>query len=88
MHKGLKCLEPSTGRVYISQDVVFYEHVFPFARLHPNPRARLRAELSVLPDSLLNSNTSFGDAILLDRCKAKTPSTNRTTSSGSIVDET
>jgi hypothetical protein len=29
LHKGFKCLEPSTGRVYISRDVVFDEHVFP-----------------------------------------------------------
>lgn len=63
MHKGFKCLDPSTGRVYISRDVVFDERVFPFAKLHPNAGARLRAELSVLPDSLLNANTSFGDAI-------------------------
>jgi hypothetical protein len=31
MHKGYKCLHPPTNRVYISRDVVFDEHVFPFA---------------------------------------------------------
>jgi len=68
LHKGFKCLEPSVGRVYISRDVVFDEQVFPFSRLHPNAGARLKSELSILPDVLLNPTTTFGDAIILDRC--------------------
>ena len=31
MHKGYKCLDRSTGRIYISRDVVFDETVFPFS---------------------------------------------------------
>ena len=31
MHKSYKCLDRSTGRIYISRDVVFDETVFPFA---------------------------------------------------------
>ena len=31
MHKGYKCLDRSTGRIYLSRDVVFDEFVFPFA---------------------------------------------------------
>lgn len=57
LHKGYKCLDPSEGRVYISHDVAFDEYVFPFAAMHPNVGARLRAEISLLPDSLLNSST-------------------------------
>ena len=41
LHKGYKCLDVSTGRVYISRDVVFDETVFPFSTLHPNAGARL-----------------------------------------------
>jgi histone deacetylase 1/2 len=29
LHKGFKCFDPSSGRVYISRDVVFDEIVFP-----------------------------------------------------------
>lgn len=53
MHKGFKCLDPSTGRVYISRDVVFDENIFPFAQLHPNACTRLRKEI-LLPDHLSN----------------------------------
>jgi hypothetical protein len=31
MHKGYKCLDRSSGRIYISRDVVIDEAVFPFA---------------------------------------------------------
>jgi histone deacetylase 1/2 len=43
LHKGYKCLDISTGRVYISRDVIFDEKVFPFSQLHPNAGARLRS---------------------------------------------
>lgn len=65
--KGFKCLDPAEGRIYISRDVVFNEHVYPFASLNPNAGARLRAELSLLPDVLLNPSTQFGDAVVHDR---------------------
>ena len=60
-HKGFKCLDPKEGRVYISRDVTFDEQVFPFTSLHPNAGARLRAELALLPDVLVNPS-STGDA--------------------------
>jgi hypothetical protein len=38
LHKGYKCLDSDSGRVYISHDVIFDEHVFPFDKLSsPGP---------------------------------------------------
>jgi histone deacetylase 1/2 len=31
-HKGYKCLDVATGRVYISRNVIFDENIFPFSR--------------------------------------------------------
>jgi hypothetical protein len=66
-HKGFKCLDPTEGRIYISRDVVFDERVYPFASLRPNAGARLRAELKLLLDILLNPSSNFGDALLHDK---------------------
>jgi hypothetical protein len=54
LHKGFKCLDISTGRVYISRDVVFDEEVFPFSELHDNAGAILHKEISLLPPDLLS----------------------------------
>ena len=53
-HKGFKCLDISTGRIYISRDVIFDETYFPFAHLHSNAGAQLRKEIVLLPDHLKN----------------------------------
>jgi histone deacetylase 1/2 len=42
LHKGYRCLDISTGCIYISRDIVFDETVLPFASLHSNAGARLR----------------------------------------------
>jgi hypothetical protein len=60
LHKGFKCLDTHSGRIYISRDVVFDETIFPFAKLNPNARARLRSELLLLPFELLNPSSSWG----------------------------
>jgi hypothetical protein len=54
MHKGYKCLKVSSRCIYISCDVIFDE-VFPFTELHSNVGARLRADINLLPTSLLPS---------------------------------
>jgi hypothetical protein len=56
----------STCRVYISRDVVFDEGVFPFATLHPNVGAHLRAEISLLPPSLCTLNNVHGNDVVVD----------------------
>ena len=55
LHKGYKCLDISSGRIYISRDVAFDENIFPFSELNPNAGAQLRAEILLLPADLLSS---------------------------------
>jgi hypothetical protein len=63
MHKGFKCLDIPTGRIYISRDVVFDEQIFPFADLHANTGARLRSEIELLPN-LFDSSMLYGSATI------------------------
>jgi hypothetical protein len=35
LHKGYKCLNVPSNRVYVSRDIIFDEHVFPFVNM-PN----------------------------------------------------
>lgn len=51
LHKGFKCLDIPTGRIYISRDVTFDEHVFPFSKLHSNAGARFTSESLLIPSS-------------------------------------
>lgn len=53
-HKGFKCLDPDSGRVYISRDVTFDESLFPFQFLHSNAGRRFQDEINLLPTYLLN----------------------------------
>jgi hypothetical protein len=50
LHKGFKCLDVATSRIYISRDVTFDEGVFPFSKLHLNAGAKLRSEVHLLPE--------------------------------------
>jgi hypothetical protein len=58
-HKGVKCLDTSTGCVYISKDVVFDESVFPFATVNPNAGKRLQRDILLFPTHTLYTH---GDA--------------------------
>jgi hypothetical protein len=50
LHKGYKCLDISTGHVYISRDVIFDETIFPFAEIHPRTGAHYTNDVLLLPD--------------------------------------
>ena len=88
LHKGYKCLDPKDGRVYISRDVVFDEHIFPFASLHPNAGALLRKEVELLPDLFPSSATSPGNITSLHQHMLSPNPTNSSSSSIDVADST
>lgn len=57
LHKGFKCQDVSTRRIYISRDVIFNENIFPFSELHDNAGATLRSQIDLLPPHLHNFST-------------------------------
>jgi hypothetical protein len=59
LHKGYKCLDVSSGCIYISRVVIFDEEVFSFSNLHPDTGARLRSEIT-LHQTLIPSNIVTG----------------------------
>jgi hypothetical protein len=65
LHKGYKCLDVSSGRIYISRDVIFDEEVFPFSNLHPNAGAHLRFEIALLHQTLI-PHQKFDEVFTLD----------------------
>jgi histone deacetylase 1/2 len=66
LHKGSKCLNVKTGRVYIPRDVVFDEYVYPFASLHPNAGQRVSQDVLILPLPLSPTPSQLGDAHVVD----------------------
>ncbi|GMP54052.1 hypothetical protein CsSME_00019325 [Camellia sinensis var. sinensis] len=34
-YKGYRCLDPSSGKVYLSRHILFHENIFPFATISP-----------------------------------------------------
>lgn len=86
MHKGFQCLDVSSGRVYVSRDVVFDESIYHFTSLHPNAGSHLRSEILLLPESLRNGDEhtidlSASDALTTnDVCQAADAPTSPTDS--------
>lgn len=70
IHKGYKCLHVPTGNVYISRDVVFDEHLFPFAHeatssqnISSDPVVFLPS-LSLFPSSSSHTSEAEGDLMI------------------------
>jgi hypothetical protein len=61
MHKGFKCLDVATGRIYISRNVIFDESIFPFASMDPNVGAKYHSD--VLLQSHGNSASANKDYV-------------------------
>jgi hypothetical protein len=52
--KDIKCLDISTGHVYISRNVIFDENVFPFAALHSNASSKYTSDALLLLSSSIS----------------------------------
>ena len=55
-HKGYKCLDPTTNCIYIARNVVFDEHVYPFATSSNHPVIPLVPPSPIRLPTLTNSN--------------------------------
>jgi hypothetical protein len=67
LHKGFKCLIVAEGRVYVSQNVVFNETIYPFHMLNPNVGARPRGEIQLFPSNSTSTPSSApGDELIVD----------------------
>jgi hypothetical protein len=75
-HKRFKCLDVATGCVYVFRDVIFDENVFPFASLHSNARARLQAEINLLPSHLVERFSADHDGVFAVDASASVGSSN------------
>jgi hypothetical protein len=67
MRKGFKCLDATTGHIYVSRDVIFDETVFPFAPIHSNASARYHSTILLEPpgnSAITNSDYASTMALL------------------------
>jgi hypothetical protein len=53
----------SSGHLYISHDVIFYENIFPFANLSSSTGVRYSAEVLLLPLFGARSNSTLNDIL-------------------------
>jgi hypothetical protein len=63
-HKGYKCLDQSTWRIYISRDVVFDENIFPFEDSKASATPRTTHHPVLLPT--LTKPTAYIEQSLID----------------------
>ncbi|WVZ71271.1 hypothetical protein U9M48_019877 [Paspalum notatum var. saurae] len=65
MHKGFKCLDISTGCIYVSRDVVFDENIFPFLICILMPVLNFTKKLFFCPVIFLRSILSLPHSLTL-----------------------
>jgi hypothetical protein len=58
LHKGYKCLDITSRRIYISRDVIFKENVFPFGELHHTVGARYSSDVLLVPEFSLSRGSA------------------------------
>lgn len=61
-HCGFKCLDTSTGKVFVSKHVVFDEGSFPFTNSNTSPPQPPSNSYTTLPTSLLRNNINHSPA--------------------------
>lgn len=72
-HKGYKCFDRSTGRVYISRGVAFDETIFPFANQSlSKPQSPKTTHLPTILPTLIN-NTKYTEFSLISTVSAEKP---------------
>jgi hypothetical protein len=81
LHKGYKCLEMETGRVYILCDIIFNEVVFPFS----NPSSNFDEQWG---DSSFNLNTNHLHILLPVNSVPAAPSNAEDLASGAATSST
>jgi hypothetical protein len=62
LHKGYKCLHVPSNRVYISRDVIFDEHIFPFANLPTSNTLPVTESSLLLADQFMD--TAYAPSLL------------------------
>lgn len=56
-HQGYRCLSLSTGRIYISWDVIFYENIFPYATNADPTRGIVNLDNGIMGSYLISSSS-------------------------------
>ena len=79
-HRGLNCLDTSTGKVFVSRHVIFDEGIFPFTHFNVKLTQPSSTSYATLPLSLLKNSMTHSPSPQTDT----TPTTNSLTPTSSL----
>ena len=65
-HRGFKCLDASTGKVFVSRHVIFDEGIFPFTHSNATPTQQPSTSHATLPLSLFKNIMTHSPSPQLD----------------------